>query len=478
MIMPTIEPHHDVTRAPSGESPASSESVAEEEPDTGKCAVSSQSPIDSPSPALSSGDQFDFTFSPSPHSNLNLLPTTASDSDSSPLFFSPHLHINTHCHRSAPQPKPLPRIASQLLSLVKRSALPSEYAAIASQVLELHFFKSHALASKSPNANVEHEAARRAQFIDAELTRLANRSAFDNLFAGTTGFAFDPSSFLSPTQSHSATSPYTASYNSPMTMWSPELVSDSMSTFSGSSAPTSPAAPLLAMGSSVHHTPMGDMFYDPMPQHQQQMYDPYMSMHQLTSQPQQFGSALGFGGLGALGLSSDFLFNDYSTSSNPAISLLPPSPNPPLTAMPPKIAPSQSSPFPIPQTHTPTHDSDPLQIHHETCTLLLQAVLNTSSSAGMSYDYMNPSHDLEECLQRLTTKFAPLSNSILSSEYNMFAPSSLSSPSSEYLFGATVAGALSASADRRAFFRRIVAAIESRTGGNECVALLDEAWRE
>jgi len=96
----------------------------------------------------------------------------------------------------------------------------------------------------------------------------------------------------------------------------------------------------------------------------------------------------------------------------------------------------------------------------------------------MSYDYMNPSHDLEECLQRLTTKFAPLSNSILSSEYNMFAPSSLSSPSSEYLFGATVAGALSASADRRAFFRRIVAAIESRIGGNECVALLDEAWRE
>jgi hypothetical protein len=455
MIMPTIEPHHDVTRAPSGESPASSESVAEEEPDT--------------------GDQFDFTFSPSPHSNFNLLPTTASDSDSSPLFFSPHLHINTHCHRSAPQPKPLPRIASQLLSLIKRSALPSEYAAIATQVLELHFFKSHALASKSPNANVEHEAARRAQFIDAELIRLANRSAFDNLFAGTTGFAFDPSSFLSPSQSHPATSPYTASYNSPMTMWSPELVSDSMSTFSGSSAPTSPAAPLLAMGSSVHHTPMGDMFYDPMPQHQQQMYDPYMSMHQLTSQPQQFGSALGFGGLGALGLTSDFLFNDYSTSSNPAISLLPPSPNPPLTAMPPKIAPSQSSPFPIPQTHTPTHDSDPLQIHHETCTLLLQAVLNTSASAGMSYDFVNPSHDLEECLQRLTTKFAPLSNSILSSEYNMFAPSS---PSSEYLFGATVAGALSASTDRRAFFRHIVAAIENRTGGNECGALLDEAWRE
>jgi hypothetical protein len=466
MIMPTIEPHHDVTRAPSGESPASSESVAEEEPDTGKCAVSSQSPNDSPSPALSSGDQFDFTFSPSPHSTINLLP--ASESDSSPLFFSPHLHINTHCHRPAPQPKPLARIASQLLSLIKRSALPSEFAAIATQVLELHFFKSH---SKSPNANVEHEAARRAQFIDAELTRLANRSAFDNLFAGTTGFAFDPSSFLNPPQSHSATSPYAGPYSSPMTMWSPELVSDSMSTFSGSSAPTSPAAPLLAMGSSVHHTPI-DMFYDPMPQqHQQQMYDPYMSMHQLTSQPQQFGSALGFGGLGALGLSSDFMFNDYSTSSNPAISLFPPSPTPPLAAMPSKIAPSQPSPFPIPQTQT--HDSDPLQIHHETCALLLQAVLNTSAS--MSYDYVNPSHDLEECLQRLTTKFAPLSNS-LSAEYNMFSPSS--SPSSEYLFGATVAGALSVSADRRAFFCRIVTAIESRTGGNECAALLDEAWRE
>lgn len=453
--MPTIEPHHDVTRAPSGESPASSESAAEEEPDT--------------------GDQFDFTFSPSPHSTINQLPT--SDSDSPPLFFSPHLHMPHHTHRPAPQPKPLLRIASQLLSLIKRSALPSEFAAIATQVLELHFFKSHALASKSPNANVEHEAARRAQYIDAELTLLTNRSAFDNLFAGTTGFAFDPSSFLNPTQSHPNTSPY-APYSSPMTMWSPELVSDSMSTFSGSSAPTSPAAPLLAMGASAHHTPMGDMFYDPMSQ--QQIYDPYMSMHQLTTQQtqQQFGSALGFGDLGALGLSSDYLFNDYSTSSNPAISLLPPTPTPPVTAMPSKIAPSQSSPFPISQTHTPAHDTDPFQIHHETCTLLLQAVLNTSTSGSISYDYVNPSHELEECLERLTTKFAPISNSLLSTEYNMFGSPSLSPPSAEYLFGATVAGALSASADRRAFFRRIVAAIESRTGGNECMALLDEAWRE
>lgn len=49
---------------------------------------------------------------------------------------------------------------------------------------------------------------------------------------------------------------------------------------------------------------------------------------------------------------------------------------------------------------------------------------------------------------------------------------------SEYLFGATVAGALSVSADRRAFFRHIVAAIESRNGASECASLLDEAWRE
>lgn len=491
--MPTIEPHHDVTRAPSGESPASSESAAEEEPDTGKCAVSSHSPIDSPSPALSSGnnDLFDFPFSPSPNSAVHQLPVPDS-SDPSLFFLSPHHHLTLpHPHRPLNKPQPLPRIASQLHSLLTRCALPPEYATVATQVLDLHFFKSRALASKSPNANVEHEAARRAQYIDAELTRLANRFAFNNLFAGMTGFAFDPSSFLSLAPSHpSTTSPYAPSYNSPMTVWSPELVPDSMSTFSGSSAPTSPAAPLLPMGSSSHHTPMGDLFYDSIPQHQHQMYDSYMPMHQPNSQSQQFGSALGFGSLGALGLtSSDFLFNDYSvpssSSSHPAIGLSLPNSTSPVIAISPKIAPSQPPPFsashsastPVTPAVT-THDSDPLQIHHETCTLLLQAVLTTSASTA--YDYVDPGHELEECLQRLTTKFTPLSHSLLSSsEYSLFGASSLPpTPSSEYLFAATVAGALSTSPDRRAFFRGIVAAIESRTGGNECVALLDEAWRE
>ena len=465
ILLPTIEPHHDVTRAPSGESPSSPESGGDDEPDTGKCAASPHY-NDSPSPVLSSGDHgFNFTFSPSPHSTINQLPSSA-DSDSPPLFFTQHMHINQHHnkHRAQPRPQSLARIASPLLSLLKRSSLPAEYANIASQLIDLHFFKSHALASQSPHANVEHEAARRAQLIDAELSRLANRSAFDNLFAGTTGFAFDPLSFLAPNQSsHSNTSPYAASYSSPMTMWSPELVSDSMSTFSGSSAPTSPAAPMLAMT----HTPMGDMFYDPMAQHQQ-MYEPYMPMNSLASQSQQFGSssALGFGDLGALGLSSDFSFSDYSTpSSHPAISLLPPTPTPSstATAMPPKIAPSVSSIFPSSPAAAPAHDSDPFQIHHETCTLLLQAVL-TSTSGASHFDFVNPgpSHELEECLQRLTTKFAPLSLSL----------------SPEYLFGATVAGALSVSADRRAFFGHIVAAIEGRTGSSECAALLDEVWRE
>ncbi|KIM30629.1 hypothetical protein M408DRAFT_328166 [Serendipita vermifera MAFF 305830] len=414
---------------------------------------------------------------------MSQLPPSASadSSDSSHLFFSPNMHHQQrhpnhhhhihHHHRPKPQPQPLSRIASQLLSLLKRTSLPAEYASIASQLLDLHLFKSHALASQSSHANVEHEAARRAQLIDAELTRLANRSAFDNLFAGTTGFAFDPSTFLSPSQSHPSTSPYT--YSSPMTVWSPELVSDSMSTFSGSSAPTSPAAPLLAMSSSHHASTSLDLFYDPMAQHQQhqhqQLYDSYLPMHHTLAQPQhqpqqqQFGSALGFGNLGALGLSSDFLFSDYSSS--PSISLLPPTPTPTMLPPPAKVAPSAAIASVVPPSPTqPQHDSDPLQIHHETCTLLLQAVLSTTGSS--QFEYVNPSQELEECLQRLTTKFAPLS---LSSSPSL---------STEYLFGATVAGAMSVSADRRAFFRRIVAAIESRSASSECIAMLDEAWRD
>jgi len=427
--------YHDVTRAPSGESPrVSSSSVAGGDDE------------------LETDDYSTTPYTPSLHLTLD-----------SPLFFSPHSQWQALSPAAVPQPlhyaakqkpSPLSVIGSKLTTLLATSRLPAEYANLTSQLIDLHLYKSHAFTgSKASSAAAEQEIAHRASVLETELNRLSNRSSFDNLFSSALGVDFDPTAFLAAS---SSVGNDMNQYNSPMAMWSPDLMSDAMSTFSGSSAPTSPAAPLLAMASNSYS--LNEFLgYGGDAQQQSLFESSYMPMQSLP-QPMQTS------GMDALGLSNnDYLFGEVPTYNTPSISLLPPtrSGTMEMDLMPAKMAPSAST--------SSFQDADPFQIHHETCVLLLQAILSNDNSP--SFDSTSPfsldsSTPVEDCLQNLTSKFSPLAR-----QTQQGIPT-------EYLFSATLAGAMSSSKGRQAFFGDIVHAIERNLGTGVGYTLLNEVWAQ
>jgi hypothetical protein len=141
---------------------------------------------------------------------------------------------------------------------------------------------------------------------------------------------------------------------------------------------------------------------------------------------------------------------------------------------------------------------DPYQIHHEACTLLLQAVLNPQATTPSTlfvdghfnnfatFDHFNEYNEysefsgtgsnvvpVEDSLQRMVSKFSSV---FPSQQQQQQQQQQQRSVPSEYLLSATVAGALSSTTDRRAFFKRVVDSIESRLGTNVCATTLNEAW--
>jgi hypothetical protein len=377
----------------------------------------------------------------------------------------PHQQL-LHYVNHKPSVSPLSIIGSNLSNLLATSCLPAEYAALTSQLIDLHLYKSRAFnGTKSSAGAAEQELAHRAQVLEAELNRLSNRASFDNLFSSALGFEFDPS-FLSTSTVSSGHGMDMNQYNSPMAMWSPDLMSDAMSTFSGSSAPTSPAVPLLAMASTSYS--LNEFLgYDNGAHVQQPLFDSsYMPMQTVPSQQPMMTAGMNTG-MGALGLSSEYMFNEmpaYNINGAPSISLLPPTRagTMEMDLMSAKSAPSPSTPF---------QDADPFQIHQETCLLLLQAILSNDSSPSLAFDSGSPfslesNSPVEESLQRLTSKFSPLAR-----QAQRGIPT-------EYLFSATLAGALSSSKDRQAFFGEMVNAIEARLGTIVGFALLNEVWNQ
>ncbi|KAG8823011.1 hypothetical protein FRC17_009427 [Serendipita sp. 399] len=436
--------------------------------DTGKCDLSMDLvPFsDSLSPLLSRSTDFeldwpessvviDELFSPASFSSHTLSPspmtTTANFAHlpSSPIptfaptFVQPspnpqrpqhqrHASHQRHLSQSRRHIQPIDKLAPHLPELLSKSAnLPVEFRQILLQILELHAFKTSATASTT-----EQQVARRAQLIEEGLNKLARRTTFDLSFSSLAGCEFDPSSFYlasvgsnaasmdllnTPASTTSAMSG--GSFNSPMTVWSPDLAPDSLSTFS-SSAPTSPAAPLLAMSGGVPNQAsiFGDMFGYEAPS-----YDPYLSIHALSSpsaynsqqtpvlQQQQTEMEMHMSALG-LGFSNDLFLNDFS---NPSFHVVPPNNTANTTPMGSMGFDAYSKPLPSPSPSAATvptlfngppslTDSDPYGIHYETCALLLRVVL------------VSAPHEIEDHLESLTTKFATLCS----------APSSSASPSS------------------------------------------------
>ncbi|KAG8759805.1 hypothetical protein FRC14_004979 [Serendipita sp. 396] len=583
-------PLHDqgMTRAPSGESPSTAADSDEEDQEDDEDGEDAYERVDvfnhHPSPSLDgqpslntfvhagldtdfdlgwpeSSAVLDELFSPASFSTHSLSPppTTMTMTATNyshltppspipqftPTFVQPqpnphrpqHSRNPSHQRHPSRQFQPITKLAPHLPDLLSSSSLPMEYRQILAQILELYAFKTTAQTTPT----VEQHVARQAQSIEEGLNKLARRSSFDLSFSNLAGCDFDPSSFYlastgsgsgsmdllnTPASTTSAMSG--ASFNSPMTVWSPDLVPDSLSTFS-SSAPTSPAAPLLAMsaGGSGHQTStFGDLFGYEAPS-----YDPYLSIHALSSpstfnpQPpayqaqhqQQAEMEMHMSALG-LGFSNDLYLNDFSS---PTFQVFPSNNTANTTPTASMTFDTYSKPLPVQPTPTPSAvspstatgptafngfqsqpaslmDSDPYGIHYETCALLLRVVL------------VSPSREIEDLLESLTTKFAPLAATLSSSSSSSAAsspsasslPTRTSSPLSAsplspspssvpdaYLFSATVAGALTTSMERRSFFFGIVKSIEERSSAttpmglkmmpgetSRCGIILNEVW--
>ncbi|CAG7854671.1 SubName: Full=Uncharacterized protein {ECO:0000313/EMBL:CCA66428.1} [Serendipita indica DSM 11827] len=395
--------------------------------------------------------------------------------------FSPEFTLPTStCNLQATYSKSaLASLVPHLYSLTQ--PVPSAYRTLLHQILDLHQYKSSVCAAPETVAS-------RARAVEEALELLARRAHFNTAFTSLTGFEFDPTAFLfdshqspqtatmagmfSPSTPFSPLSDNSYGLLSPATtMWSPDLVPDTLS-----SAPTSPAVPGLTpiIPTSNLLSNVNDWFAG---------YDHFQSptyMAPTPSTPAQqhasldmLGLRLGLDGLelgidGANhGASEEYLIFQNDHLAHPQISLFPPSPSQSKSLPSPAAASSSSMPSP-PPVHQPyssprseTENADPFGIHHKTCLLLLHTLVLGS-----------PIHETERLLQDLTAQFSGLTTL---------------AGCVEYAFAALLAGALSTSADRRALFRDVVNSIESTTtmtinvkatglAMGQCESLLCEAW--
>ena len=375
---------------------------SEDEEDTGKCdhnrAVRLSDSL-GPSTGFDNSPQFSVAalpqFAPSPQFTLPASPQFTIPVSPSLASLGSHLYALTH-------------------------TVPAPYRSILHQILELHAYKSSIGASPDIVAS-------RARDIEDTLERLARRAQFDSTFSSLTGFEFDPTAFLFNSPQSAMFSPASTTYSplsdtpyglvSPATMWSPELVSDTLS-----SAPTSPAVlgltPIMPTNllSNVNDWFAG---YDLQPS-SYMTPTPSTPAHQQSQSLDMLGLGLGLDGLG-LGVENngdEYLL--FHNEHHPQISLFPSSPS------------QKSLPSPPPQSlqQQPSFESenvDPFGIHYKSCLLLLHAHVLCS-----------PPHEIELLLQDLQSP-------------------SLST-GAQYAFAAILAGALSVS--RRAFFHDVLASIE------------------